>query len=271
MIAAFTKINVYNRVRGGALVTWELTPQLRLTAPAVFSVEASRTGVADWNLVATVTNQYLANDNNQWQYGTAPRLHYRVVLTTGAETYVSPVRQILGNVVGRNRGIVSELLRKEQLRFQHSGRHGYLYKRRRWGVRCPDCVDYDTGEVRVSGCTTCLGTGFTGGYFDPVVYYVADSSAGVKRKAAVDEGIPGLAEARVKAVRAINCPWLDTEDIWIDCVTDERFYVQSIQEINYGMMPIIFDPVELRLATASDVAYTLSRPDESGSSSSTQG
>jgi hypothetical protein len=46
-----------------------------------------------------------------------------------------------------------------------------LLKRRHWGQRCPDCYDDTTRACTLDNCTTCYGTSFIGGYWDPVILY----------------------------------------------------------------------------------------------------
>lgn len=268
MPEVITNILVYTRTLDATMVTWGVSPMFRAPAPWSFSLRASRSGVGDWYEVAVVQDQNWALDPNRWLYGMSPRLHYQVVMTAGGQQYVSPVRQAIGNFNQADEAIAREIMRKEQLRMRHAGGYGWLLKRRQWGVPCPDCLDHDTSEVTNASCPTCYGVGITGGYFAGVPYYFSDSNQGVRRRIEAREA-QGVMEDRIRACRGINCPWLDTGDLWIRCSTDQRYFVQTVQEINYRDIPLIFDPVELRLAPATHVVYTVPRPDEPGSSSST--
>jgi hypothetical protein len=265
--SVFTKFEIYHKTRGGTLVAWEINRMFNLPAPWSFQLMASRSGVGDWVLVATAVDTFVAEDLNQWVYGKAPRLFYKVVLTTGdSQEFESCTKQILSNLSDHDLQVVNEILRKEDLNnMGYAGQCGYLYKRRIWGTKCPVCLDYDSEEVKKSHCTTCFGTGFTGGYFSPVCYWVKPSTAGIsRRKTTVPEG-QSIIHDRVWPVRGINCPWLDTGDIWVDFDNDRRYVVQSVQEVLYRSTPIIFDPIELRLAPSTDIIYNLVRPDDQSS------
>ena len=268
--SVFVQFDVYNRMRGGTLIAWQLNPQFDITGPITFSVYASRPGVDDsWTRVATATDTYVAEDTTQWLYGKAPRLNYQIRFTQGGTQYESDVRQILFDASEHDKPIIAEIIRKETLRLtKFSGRCGWLYKRRRWGTPCTECTDYNTGEVTSDDCAECYGTGYLHGYFEPVFYWFSDAVPGVRRRAQTNENSQGVIEDRTWSARGINCPWLDTGDVWIDHVTDQRYVVQTVQELVYRKVPILFDPVELRLAPVTDIVYSLVRPDDEESSSS---
>ena len=257
-------------MRGGALIAWEMHPLFTPDGVITFTVSASRTGVGDWETVATVTDSNVAEDAIQRLYGKAPRLYYRVTATTeNGDTYESRKRQITSSLNERDSRLVREIMRKENLNMQkYAGQCGYLYKRRRWGTPCPECLDYDTGEIKNKHCEVCYGTGFVGGYFEPVEYWVAPAVKGVTRRTSTSLAAQGVIEDRVWQARGINCPWLDTGDMWLDFDTDQRYFVQRVSEITFRKIPIIFDPIELRLAPVTDIVYSLVRPEDEESSSS---
>lgn len=43
-----------------------------------------------------------------------------------------------------------------------------IYRKRNFGRRCPDCTDAITGQVVVSNCRACHGSGKLDGYYDPM-------------------------------------------------------------------------------------------------------
>ena len=260
-MSVFTRVDIYNRVRGGALIAWQLSPAVRLDAEPTFTVEASRSGVGDWEVVAVTTGYYAAIDESRWLYGKAPRLHYRVRFTTAGRTHTSPRYQIGANLDGRDAAILRDIVRKEALRFRQSGQCGFLYKRRHWGPRCTACHDYDTGSVLNSNCGSCFGTGYSGGYFPPVEFWLSQVSAGPQRRKAVADGL-GVRGDRNIVVRALCCPWIDSDDVWVDFDSDQRYYIQTVNEVNYRGSIFLFDSVELRLAAATDIIYQLERPDD---------
>jgi hypothetical protein len=269
----FTRFEVFNRMRGGTLLAWELNPFFsnQLAGPVTFTVQQSRTTAGDVINVGTAQDTYVFEDTRQWVYGKDLRAHYRVVFTQGNVQYESKWQQPLSNLDTHDTMILRELIRKEELRMvTQIGICGYLFKRRVWGVKCPTCLDFDTGEVRDGSCDICKGTGYVGGYFDGITYYVTESQGGGGRRKVILDAV-GKSNNQRWAARGLNCPWLDSGDVWVDFDSDQRYVIQTINDINYRGQTIIFDPVELRLVPVSDVIYTLTRPDESSSSSSSSG
>lgn len=270
-VPVFTRLETAVRTYGGTVIAWELNKLFRANAPLTFNVYASRSGVGGWSLVASEQDACLAVDPYRWLYAVAPHLFYKVILRDAdGNEYESHVHQMLSDFNQHDMAIVRDMLRKETLRnTRYAGQHGYLLKRRRWGTLCTVCTDWDTGEVKNASCTTCYGTGFVGGYFRPVHYWVSPSAPGVKRRTEHQPEAQAVTEDRVRAVRGINCPWLDSYDVWVESNTDRRYFVHSVQEITYRDMAIIFDPIELRLAPATDIIYTFPLDPDSSSSSGT--
>ena len=88
-----------------------------------------------------------------------------------------------------------------------------LFTRMRAGERCPICWDKFLGKRTKSDCSTCNGTGYIQGYFDPVRIYVNVGAESVSM--GVDEDGPGNKEGRVQAWTG-NVPLLDTGDVLIE-------------------------------------------------------
>lgn len=258
-IPVFTKIETAIRTYGGTIVAWELDSRFRAKTPLVFTVKASKSGVGDWETVAQVQDTCLAVDPVRHLYAVAPHLFYQVELTDAdGNVYDSAVHQMISDFSAHDLLIVRETIRKENLRnMKYAGQHGYLMKRRRWGTLCTSCTDWDTEEVKNAKCPICYGTGFVGGYFEPVHYWIAPSETGKQRRTTTQADGQGVVEDRVRQGRGVNCPWLDTEDLWIESNSDRRYIIQTVKEVTYRGSPIIFDPIELRLAPATDVVYTV--------------
>lgn len=258
-IPVFTRLETAIRTHGGTVVAWELDRRFRANSPFTFTVKASKSGVGDWTTVATVEDTCLAVDAYRHLYGVAPLLFYQVTLTDAdGNTYDSKVHQMIADFNPHDTAIIRDTVRKENLRnMKFAGQHGYLLKRRRWGEACTACTDFDSDEVINAKCTVCYGTGFVGGYFEPVHYWISPSEPGKRRRTTTQPESQGVVEDRVRQGRGMNCPWLDTEDLWIESNSDRRYIVQSVGEITYRGLAIIFDPIELRLAPATDIVYSV--------------
>src|SRR4030067_375941 len=142
--SVFQRLEIYSRARGGTLLAWQIHPLFVFSASPVFEVKASRSAVGDWLSLGTAVNTYSFLDTNRWIYGKGVEINYMVSFVKDGITYESEVVQPLGNLNDRDKGVVREMGRKEQLRNNTMGSCGYLYKRRKWGVKCPVCLDYNT-------------------------------------------------------------------------------------------------------------------------------
>jgi hypothetical protein len=248
-------VRVYARSRGGSLITWELEGQVSDTA--VFRVWYSHTGLDDWVHVATVVGGNSVVDVERRHYGVSIRQVYRVDVEIDGDPVASLSQNVGTQHTPRNQKIAEEIVRKEYLLMRkRTGTPGMLLKRRHWGQAC-SCVDPDTGESRNSRCPKCYGTGVLKGYFNAVDYLV---SFGPQKQRKLDISEPDV--GTVDSVpplqaRAFICPQLDAGDIWVNCVTDERYLVGRLQETWFAGVPLLYEAVELKPLPSGDIAYEL--------------
>lgn len=65
-----------------------------------------------------------------------------------------------------------EIQRREYWLLSHFvGVKSYLFRRKTYGLRCPECWSNKTEKLIKDHCTTCFGTSFKGGYFDAAPIY----------------------------------------------------------------------------------------------------
>ena len=265
---AFSQLDVFVKTLGGTTVMWRLAPEFVKTNPGpyAFTVLVSRSGVGDWTEVGTAVDVYFMVDVAQQIFARGPWPSYKVeAVSANGRVWHSRIVQGLGNLSSHDQPIAADILRKERLLLvSKAGRCGWLYKRRHWGTPCSSNVNQDTGEVIPSdeNTDTCYGTGFAGGYFDPVEYPLMPSkrSSSESRRLGIDLTRGNVDEGNALTYwRGIGCPWLDTDDVWVDAQTDKRYFVQRVYHLNWRGQALIFDPVELRMAAADDVIYRLPR------------
>ena len=265
----FTRFDIYNRYLGGSTLLWNLSADFIRFAPQpfTFTVRASRSGAGDWVEIGIITDGYnYFVDPNRWIWAKDIRIHYMVDITTGdGKSYSSEVKQALGTLNFQQKLNAAAITRKEAMLLHLKvGTQGQLWKRRHWGTKCPRCVDFDTNEPAGSHCTVCYNTGFVGGYFNPLEMYMHLKADSGRRK--TNEEPTQTTQNQSKIGRALACPWLDTNDVWVNCQNDQHFYIQKVTPIEYMGVPLLFDPIDLRLAQSSDIVYTLTVAPESSSS-----
>lgn len=256
----FRRIFVDHMIDGVSRVTWQLQSNFNDPGPRQFQLQASASGLedsTDWeNVGAAGVDNWFADDDKRRLRGKRLHTYYRLKLVTGLKTYVSNAVGVYGILPEADWIVAREIVRKEILRGHKVGREGVLLKRIRYGPKCTRCRDYLTGGgVTDSRCPECRGTGFKVGYHPPAhltCWDVPGEPVAEQRNGAQPPG--QSREAAIKA-RALGFPDLDLEDVWVDGHSDQRWYVELVEQtcVLRGV-PLIVD-VTMRLAPYTDVIY----------------
>lgn len=260
-IFPFRRVSVDHMVRGTTRVWWQLEPTFNEPGPYTFQLQLGKTGLRDaldWeNVGAPVINGVVAYDLLWRASGYDLLTHYRVVLTTPDNKYVSQAANCYGELNEHDWLIAREIVRKEQLRHRFVSIPGYLIKPMRFGKLCRRCRDALTHEVSDTNCPVCNGTGFEVGYHPPLKLQCWDLST----QTIVEDIDPQLkGTTRVEpyvTARVIGFPSLQRDDIWVNATSDERWIVRSLK-ISAAMrgVPIIYD-VTMGLLPFTNVAYSV--------------
>lgn len=266
----FERLTVVTMPLGGTLICWRLRDGFIATGPFYFYVETAPAGSNEWTPIndEPLIDTCCAMDTYQRYYDQLSYIYYRVRLVLPAELdsitglpieYVSQPHQGNGMWSRRDWLISRDIIRREYLaqRKRHnitSG--GYILKRRRWGTKCTQCLDYDTGGTTQSqSCTLCYGTGFLGGYFTAIDFRFTFEAL-PNRRLALEDNV-GLTNNIVKKARGVAYPHLDANDVYVRTDTGERYFVQTIANAaEYGGVPLVI-LAELRLAPNTDIVYTV--------------
>lgn len=264
--SVFDRVLVNRLVRGGSRVMWEMRDDFFDPQPFEFQLQAGYTGnndSDDWVDVGfSVIDTFVAFDDEQRVFNKYPnRTWYRVLVTTPIATYASEPTAGMGTLSVRDWRIARETIRQQQKRLQFdAGQRGVLLKRRITGEDCPTCLDYQTREVRDPDCPDCWGTGKRCGYFFPMDCIWADMDPKTYHtELDGGKGRGTTSDIRVKA-RMVNTWLLGEEDVWVNLVTDDRFYVHRVQNVAEKRgIPLMAD-VELRPAPYTDIIYTIEIP-----------
>jgi len=99
-----------------------------------------------------------------------------------------------------------------------------ILKRKHFGTRCTQCFDQAVKMVTLSNCKICYGTGWEGGYFEPILSY-----------ARIKESQPDIqSESSSKTiivqsqVELLDFPRLEKEDIIVEVDNNKRWIVHSM-------------------------------------------
>ena len=123
----------------------------------------------------------------------------------------------------RRLGIQRKLVRDAMISLKRVvGTEVALLKRRYWGTKCPNCLTA-TGMSARANCSTCYGTSFTGGYWDPVYSYAQLFSNPVTATLAIQ----GEKETRKTQALTANVPMLEKNDIVVFLRSNKRFIIEQ--------------------------------------------
>lgn len=132
-----------------------------------------------------------------------------------------------------------------------------IFKKKREGTRCPVCFDTVLKRVTKSNCTTCLGTGFVGGYyshieawmdFNPDPKVVSISEFGEKQPSQTD-------------VSFTNYPLMHGGDIIVELSQSRYWRVENIRNTEKNRTTIL-QVMRLDEINRSDVEYEIVVPEE---------
>jgi hypothetical protein len=257
----FRQVAVDHMVRGVTRVWWQLEPAFNDPGPYVFQLQVGNTALndtTDWrNVGSPITDGYVAYDDVWRAAGSDLVTHYRLTLTTPKDVYTSTPVNCFGELAERDWNIAREIVRKEQLRHKYVSVSGYLIKPYRFGRPCTRCRDPLTGEVLDSNCPICSGTGFEVGYHPALPLQCWDVEPYTIEE---DQDVNALGTTRSKHMtkaRVVGFPTLNTNDIWVNGTSDERWIIHSIKiAAAVRGVPLIYD-VEMGLVPLTNAIYAL--------------
>lgn len=245
----------------GSYIEWWMDPRFGLPGPWTFYVERAESLNGVYSLVATTENQPYAYDPTI----TADKSGlvswwYRIRVKTGDGKYFVSDPVSAGDTWEKRDWLVgTRIINKEMLLLKkRSGQDGILLKRRTIGDQCTKCVDPATGEPQDSHCSVCFGTGFVGGYYDPIPFWLSTQPTAVTVK---QDEFQGTTVVQIDTARAVTCPIPNAADIWISNKTSQCFRIGSTVKVEAHLRgnPIIVS-FNLGLLPSSDIIYTYVAP-----------
>ena len=273
MDCIFKQVVIWHMTKGGTQLYWELSPSFYEKGPYHFYVDLGQPATDVWLALHStpIVDDCYFQDSCQRTWDQLIDHYYRIrlVLSDG-RVFKSQPTQANGGLGRKDWLRARDIVRREHLQQRKiDGTQGVLLKRKKFGERCPVCLDHDTLEVTDSNCATCLGTGIVGGYY-PAVEFWFTTKAGARRKVKVAAPPRGkhAVTNRGSGARCVLYPQIDTKDVWINASTDERYIIDSYDVLaDIRGLPLIAS-ADLRLAPATDIVYSILLEGASQSSSS---
>jgi hypothetical protein len=181
--------------------------------------------ICNYSDVLPTTSTQVATDVNQLSLSRG--IFYRVVATppSGAAGKVEVVSAVEPRLDGQQRLLKQKILRDESVMLRKlNGVEIAVCKRMHWGPRCTKCWDKTTKAVTRANCSTCFGTGFTPGYFTPILTLGRRGTLPSAKQVAPQ----GVAEYRPTQVTLLDVPKIEPDDVLVFLKDNKRFIVKAI-------------------------------------------
>lgn len=162
-------------------------------------------------------------------------VYYAVTAIAGDVVARSPAVPVGDNLPRRQMLLRKKIQRDIATAFRvGSGVPWAVLARRHWGPRCTACFDKLTKTVTNTKCTTCYGTGFTGGFFDPVLIYARKGTTNVQ----VSTAAQGKVEVNQIDFTVLDYPRLSVDDVLVELHQDRRYVVRHVSRTELRGVPV---------------------------------
>lgn len=136
----------------------------------------------------------------------------------------------------RHRLLKNVLVRNVYLMLKLNGTEFALLKRRHFGTRCTDCYDPMSREVISSECSSCYGTSWEEGYYDPY-YTLARIIRGSTGHIQTQITTRAEEDVNFAKVHMLDFPRADEGDILVERHSNRRFLIK--QRYNTSLKTVI--------------------------------
>ncbi len=193
-------------------IYWEIAPTTDDIQEYEFYVERSEAEAGPFDeITGKMFDRYYVRDNSIPPSSLNRTLFYRIKVRqprTGKVVYSEVVDR-----AGRHDLIAAEVVRLETLLFQEFvGGVCWLFPRRTFGQRCPQCWDSVLEKSLDSDCPTCFKTGFSGGYHYPVQFSAQIDESPVTEQVSVHDHN----QQRMYTFRCSASPEVKPLDLFVD-------------------------------------------------------
>jgi len=222
-VISITRVRVTGFSRRYLDVDWEIAPTNDDLQEWEFYVERSEAEAGPFlEIAGPLVDRYYVRDNTAPQVALNRLLFYRVRAVNKSRRY-----EFYSDVVdreGREDLIAAEIGSLETMLFEeHVGTLTWLFVRRTFGQRCPQCWDDVLGKKTSDQCPTCFGTGFSGGYHYPVEFH-----AQIDKAPRVTQSSTQLSHQQMTCgFRCPGSPRVSPDDLVID-FRNRRYRVVSV-------------------------------------------
>jgi hypothetical protein len=212
-------------------------------------------GVDTYNYqdVLPVVSTQAATDVNQLSLTRGIFYRVEVVPPSGTDNKVEVVSVVEPRLDGMQRLLKRKILRDESLMLRKlNGVDVAVVKRMHWGPRCTVCWDKTTKAVTRANCLSCFGTGFSPGYFAPVLTLGRRGTIPAAKQIAPQ----GVAEFRPTQVTLLDAPKIEPDDVLVFLQDNKRFVVKAVLQTELKTVGV-HQKLEVSELARSSVEYRL--------------
>lgn len=219
---------------GGYDVYWQI---VGATFAPTFQVLSAETFDGTFTAVGGVTSDLFALNLGVQLQNMQTHSWFKIQVKNGASVVATSVAMNAhGKMARRDYLRYRDVLRRKYLFFAKTPcSPGWLLRRKIVGAKCPVCCDEILNTPVSSTCSTCYGTGITGGYY-PAVAMRADWHKGsvphITNKTAKET--TGPEQVQKARINLFPVPDARSEDIWVDMGTRYFYLVEENMPEQFG-------------------------------------
>lgn len=142
-------------------------------------------------------------------------------------------------------------------RYTSAGTPAFIYKKKKEGARCPECWDPILKKVTKSTCTTCRGTGFTGGYYKPIDAWMGFNPS-PKISSIADWGEKQVNQTDIEFT---DYPILNVGDVVLELKTHKFWKIDNVRYSEKGRV-IMTQIARASAVNRSDIEYSIEAPED---------
>lgn len=251
----FVHVLIYRMAPDTAEIRWAVKPNEWPEDDLNFGIFRSNSPAGPWDPIATVSGgRFVFYDNEVISAGTSRTYYYVVRITSASGQGYRDSRPT--RIEHDPDHIAIELVRKKQVFLRvKGGVEMVVYLRKRWGPKCSRCYSKERMESQDENCPDCYGTGYSGGYLNPVTLVGLFNPP---EKVIVDAGIK--IESGSTFFELGNWPTLDRNDLIIDRRMNIRYIIDSAKHTTHRGYPIS-QVARVVQTDETDIVYNLPLPE----------
>lgn len=250
---AFRSVTVRCPTADSLLIRWSLVPTTYDMSNIVFEILRSNGQAGPWTVVGMAEQgAFHFTDYEPMGVQSMRQYYYRVrAADTKGEGYRDSVVQGLEHDMDH---IAMGMIRKKNVFLRcRGGVSAVILLRKRWGPKCNRCWDNVRMLPRDPDCKECFGTGFTGGYLNPIFVHAALFSQALRAYISFNDARYDAANATLELA---NNPQVSPDDVIIDRTVNTRYVIKEVMPFTHRMA-VVCQSVKVVRKDDNDIIYSI--------------